>query len=179
MLAAYDHGRGRHRHRLPAAGGFVARAQDAQRARRDRHYADGAKSAILGTIDLAFTTQTSLAERTVTLTDARLVAAHFPSTTPDRAAQIEQRIRVAVANLGVKQVPLAAVVMSLRQQTEKPPEIALNNTPPRIFASTRAASLVVFDGEPILAPIAGTSLSYAVNTNWDVFNDASTKTGTC
>jgi hypothetical protein len=34
---------------------------------------------------------------------------------------------------------------------------------------------VVFDGEPVLAPIAGTRLSYAVNTNWDVFFDDSAK----
>ena len=67
-------------------------------------------------------------------------------------------------------------MLSLRQQAEKPPEVALDNTPPRIFVSARPASLVVFDGEPVLAPIAGTSLSFAVNTNWDVFFDSTTKT---
>ncbi|WP_300453160.1 hypothetical protein [Accumulibacter sp.] len=42
---------------------------------------------------------------------------------------------------------------------------------PRLFVSQRAASLLIFDGVPVLAPVAGTSLSYAVNTNWSVFFD--------
>ncbi len=58
--------------------------------------------------------------------------------------------------MGAKRVPLATLVMSLRKQAERPPEVALDNSPPRIFASARPASLVVFDGEPVLAPIAGT-----------------------
>jgi hypothetical protein len=43
--------------------------------------------------------------------------------------------------------------------------------PPVIFHSTTLASLVVFDGEPVLAPAGKTGLSVAVNTNWDVFSD--------
>jgi len=136
----------------------------------------GAKAPVLGTIELAFATETNLPERTVILTDARLVASRFPSLDTAQAGEFEQRIRAAVANIGVKRVPLATVVMSLSQQPEKPPEVALDNAPPRIVVSTRPSSLVVFDGEPVLAPIAGTSLSFAVNTNWDVFTDASTKT---
>jgi hypothetical protein len=136
----------------------------------------GAKAPILGTIDLAFATETSLVDRTVTLTDARLVAARFPSASPEQAARFEQGIKSAIANMGVKQVPLPAIVMSLRQQAEKPPEVALDNKPPRIFVANRAASLVVFDGEPVMTPIAGTPLAFAVNTNWDVFSDSSTKT---
>ena len=33
----------------------------------------------------------------------------------------------------------------------------------------------MFDGEPVLAPVAGTPLTVAVNTNWDVFVDGSSK----
>jgi hypothetical protein len=51
----------------------------------------------------------------------------------------------------------------------------LKNDPPAMYYSARPASLVVFDGEPVLAPVAGTSLSVAVNTNWDVFVDAGGK----
>ncbi len=58
--------------------------------------------------------------------------------------------------------------------------MALDNTPPQIFVSTRPASLVVFDGEPVLAPVPGTTLSFAVNTNWDVFADSAAEDGgTC
>ena len=136
----------------------------------------GAKSPILGVIEVAFTTQTELAERTVVLTEPRLVSSHFPSVDAAQAAQFDERIRAALANMGVKRVPLATVTMSLLQQTDAPPAVAIDNSPPRIFASTRPASLVVFDGEPVLVPITGTSLSFAVNTNWDVFQDSGTRT---
>ena len=47
----------------------------------------------------------------------------------------------------------------------------VDNTPPTIYYSAQPASLLVFDGEPVMAPLASTGLSYAVNTNWDVIQD--------
>ncbi|HET7096785.1 MAG TPA: hypothetical protein VFJ68_05290 [Casimicrobiaceae bacterium] len=138
--------------------------------------AKGASAPTLGTIELAFATQTSLEDRIVTLTEPRLVSSSFPTLDAARAAEIEQRIRAALATMPVKRVPLATLVISLRREAQKPPEVALDNSPPRIFYSARPASLVVFDGEPVLSPIAGTTLSFAVNTNWDVFSDSATKT---
>ncbi len=135
---------------------------------------NGTKSPMFGVVEVAFDTRTELAERTVVLTAPRLVSVKFPSADAAQSAQIEERIRSALASMGVKRVPLASVVASLQQQSAKPPEVALDNTPPRIFVSARAASLVVFDGEPVKAPIAGTTLSSVVNTNWDVFFDGQT-----
>jgi hypothetical protein len=135
----------------------------------------GAKASTLGTIEVAFTTTVDVPERVVVLTDPRLVSANFPMFDPARLSALEEKIRAALAELGVKRVPLAMVMASLRAESDKPPEVPLDNTPPKIFTSTRSASLVVFDGEPLLAPIAGTTLSYAVNTNWDVFSDSATK----
>jgi hypothetical protein len=135
---------------------------------------DGAKQPILGTIEVAFDTATDLGDRVVTLTNGRLVSSHFPSLDTAEAAKFEEKIQAAVANLPVKRVPLAAVTLSLDQQSERLPEVALDNSPPRIFVSSRPACLVVFDGEPVLALVRGTSLSVAVNTNWDVFTDPGT-----
>jgi hypothetical protein len=135
----------------------------------------GAQAPTLGSIDIAFDTTTNLAERMVTLTAPRLVASHFPTLDAARAAQVDERIRAALADMAVKRVPLATLVMSLRAHAGKPAETVLDNSPPRIFTSDRPASLVVFDGEPVLAPVSGTTLSFAVNTNWDVFTDTSTK----
>ena len=137
---------------------------------------NGAKAPLFGVVEVAFDTQTELAERTVVLTQPRLVSAKFPSADATQGAQFEARIRAALAAMGVKRVPLASIVMSLREQAAKPPEVALDNTPPRIFVSTRPASLVVFDGEPVKTPIAGTTLSSVVNTNWDVFYDSQRNT---
>ena len=136
----------------------------------------GSKASTLGTVEIAFTTDTDLAERIVILTEPRLVSSKFPTLDDARNADLAQRIREALTGLGVKRVPLAMVVKSLAEQTDKPPSVAIDNTPPRIFASARPASLVVFDGEPVLAPIPGTTLSTVVNTNWDVFRDSATST---
>lgn len=136
----------------------------------------GSTRATLGTVEVAFASTIELAERTVVLTEPRLTSLHFPTLDAARTAQLEGRIREALSSLGVKRVPVAMVVKSLAEQEDKPPSVAIDNTPPAIFASSRPASLVVFDGEPVLSPIAGTTLSFVVNTNWDVFQDQATKT---
>jgi hypothetical protein len=137
---------------------------------------NGAPRPLLGVIEVAFDTQVELADRVVFLSDPRLTSAKFPAADPAQAARIDERIRDALANLGVKRVPLATIVMSLAKQAEKPAEAPIDNNPPRIFVSPRPASLVVFDGEPVMAPVDGSTLSFAVNTNWDVFKDASNNT---
>jgi hypothetical protein len=144
----------------------------------------GAAQPILGTIEVAFDSHTELAERSVVLSNARLLSARFPSADPAQAARIEQRIKEALASMPEKRVPIAAVVLGLREgaqggaaaQPAASPDQAVDNAPPRIFVSQRPASLVVFDGDPVMAPIANTTLSFAVNTNWDVFTDSATKT---
>ncbi|MEO8738460.1 MAG: hypothetical protein ABI537_02010 [Casimicrobiaceae bacterium] len=136
----------------------------------------GGTAAAFGVIEVAFLTSADLDARTVELTHARLISAHFPSLDGDRAAELQQKIKSALDSMGTKSVALDAILAGMRLQSERPPEVALRNEPPVIFVSGRAASLVVFDGDPILAPINGTRLSFAVNTNWDVFVDADTKT---
>ncbi len=136
----------------------------------------GSTQQALGTVEIAFSSTVELAERVVVLTEPRLVSARFPTLDADRGAQLEQRIREVLSGLGVKRVPLAMVVKSLAEQAEKPPAVAIENTPPKIFASARPASLVVYDGEPVLAPIPGTTLAFVVNTNWDVFQETGSKT---
>jgi len=137
----------------------------------------GAAAPVMGTIDVSFATDTDLATRTVALSQPRLVATRFPSVDTAQAAQFEARIRAAVDALPVKRVPLDSIVLSDGARPAAPtPEVALDNTPPRIFFSPRPASLVVFDGEPVTAPVTGTTLVVAINTNWDVFQDTTTKT---
>ena len=134
----------------------------------------GADAPVMGSFDVAFATQTDLATRSVTLADGRLTSSRFPSADTAQALRFEERIKAALAAMGPKRYPLDTVLMSLPPPTA-PAEVAVKNDPPRIFVSARPASLVVFDGEPVLAPVAGTSLSFAVNTNWDVFFDSGTR----
>jgi len=47
--------------------------------------------------------------------------------------------------------------------------------PPTVFFSKTPAVVVNLDGNPIWSPIEGNDLKYAINTNWDVFEHAPTK----
>jgi len=132
----------------------------------------GAKAPILGTIEVSLATNTDTASRIVTLSDPSLVASHFPSLNTDQASALEQKIRGALSNMQIRQVPLDSLLLSLKQLPVASVEV--NNDPPAIFYSDHPASLVVFDGEPVLAPVGKTGLSFAVNTNWEVFVDHGT-----
>src|SRR5262249_37426650 len=53
--------------------------------------------------------------------------------------------------------------------------VALKNDPPTIFSSTKPAILLIVEGDPVLSPIEGTNLASVINTNWDLFQETTTK----
>ncbi len=132
----------------------------------------GRDKPILGTIEISLATRTDEAVGLVHLSDPTLLGTHFPALDTQQATALEEKIRAVLPDMQTHQVPLSAVLLSLKQSPVSP--VAVKNDPPVIFTSSRPASLVVFDGDPVLAPIGKTGLSFAVNTNWDVFVDAGT-----
>ena len=131
------------------------------------------KVAVLGTVEVSFATSTDLVSRQVALSNATLLSSNFPAADTAQAGRFEAAIRSTLVGLAQKSVPLDMLLLSLRQGSEPPPNVELQNAPPAIYVSERPASLLVFDGDPVLAPVTGTTLSVAVNTNWDVFKDGS------
>ena len=127
----------------------------------------GQKQALLGTVEISLATSTDEATGIVHLSDPKLLSTHFPSLDTAAAAALEAKIADALPDMQTRQVPLAAVLLSLRQSPVK--SVEPQNDPPRIFYADHPASLVVFDGEPVTVPAGKSGLSYAVNTNWDVF----------
>ena len=132
----------------------------------------GQPKPLLGSIEINLATVTDEASGVVSLSDPKLLASHFPALDTQHAAEADARIRAALAQMQIRQVPLASVLLSLKQLPVE--AVKVDNTPPVIFYSAKPASLVVFDGEPVLVPAGKTPLTYAVNTNWQVFNDAGT-----
>ncbi len=132
----------------------------------------GQPQPIMGTIELTLASTVDEAAGTVSLSDARLVSSHFPALDTQQAAGLESKIREALAAMPVRQVPLTSVLLSLKQLPATP--VKVNNEPPVIFYADHPASLVVFDGEPVLVPAGKSGLSFAVNTNWGVFVDHGT-----
>lgn len=132
----------------------------------------GARIPIRGTVEISANTETDYTTRTVTYSHMKLVAARFPSLDTAHAAKVEAEMRAVIPALGAKRVPIDAVLLSLKESPAPVTEAALRNDPPTIFYSAHPASLVVFDGEPVMVPLAGT-LAVAVNTNWNVFHAGS------
>ncbi|MGH8802639.1 MAG: hypothetical protein ACREX6_10165, partial [Casimicrobiaceae bacterium] len=128
----------------------------------------GARVPIRGTVEVSANTETNYTSRTVTYYGMKLVSTKFPALDTAQAAQVEARMREIIPALGAKRVPIDAVLLSLKEPPAPPQNVALANDPPAIFYSARPASLVVFNGDPVMAPLAD-GLTVAVNTNWNVF----------
>lgn len=71
-------------------------------------------------------------------------------------------------------ISLDRVLANLERSKASFQTVEVKNDPPPIYYSAKPAILVIFDGPPIWSPIAGTQLKYAVNTNWDLFENAAT-----
>ena len=127
---------------------------------------------VMGSIELTLATSVDEAAGIVHLSDPQLISSQFPSLDTQQAVALEAKIRAALPDMQVRQVPLASVLLSLKQLPVT--SVKVSNEPPVIFYSERPASLVVFDGEPVLVPAGKSGLSYAVNTNWAVFVDRGT-----
>jgi Cysteine rich repeat len=132
----------------------------------------GTTKPIVGTIEFSGSTSTNFNTRMVTVHDLKLASSHFPSLDTGAAAELEGKLRQALAAMGPKSVPLDNVLLSLKEMPDTPATVTLSEEPPVIFHSSRPASLVVFDGEPTMAPAGKSGLTFAVNTNWDVFFDS-------
>jgi hypothetical protein len=127
----------------------------------------GQTKQVFGTLQISVETHIDNATGIVSLSDPILLESHFPSLDTQRAATLDAKIRTDLPRQQMPTVPLASILLSLGQSPIE--SVAVNNDPPTIFYASRPASLIVFDGEPVVVPIKGTALSHAVNTNWDIF----------
>ena len=133
----------------------------------------GQTKPMLGTVELSFATTTDTKAGIVHLADPELVSTHFPSLDTSEAKALQEKLRAALPTAVARRaVPLEAVETSLGRTPVGP--VTVDNTPPVIFTATKPACLVVFDGDPVLAPVGKTGISAAVNTNWDVFETGGT-----
>jgi hypothetical protein len=129
---------------------------------------------IAGTVDIVADTSTDLAGRWVTVSHINVLATHFPMLDTDQAAKLQARITAYTANISGRNIPLDTLLLALNQAPVQTQPVATENTPPVIFHSNSPAILVVTDGPPVMSPLKGTGLSFAVNTNWNLFEQSAT-----
>src|SRR5215470_16559765 len=132
----------------------------------------GSSSATYGTANFTAYTAADFTAGTVTITDPKITSTHWPGKNTAESGTLDTTVRSTVT-LTNKVVPLASVLASMTAQKALPKSVAVDTTSPTIFESEKPAILVQFDGDPILAPVQGTSLKYAVNTNWNIIQDGS------
>jgi hypothetical protein len=128
-----------------------------------------AKTPALGTVTLKSTTSVSLQERLVSLPAITLTDTHFVVTDREVSRQVAAAVSAALPKEPLV-LGLDRVLANIEKGKPKPGP-AVKSDPPAIFSSTRAAIVVNFDGKPVMNLIDGVDLKFAVNTNWDVFQD--------
>lgn len=123
---------------------------------------------LFGTGHVTAATETDLDARTVTLYDVKAERFVFSGGTSAAHEQAAALVR-SLMKKQPQRVPLDLFLNYLQGEAAQQHAAALNMQPPPIFVAYAAAILVIANGKPLLAPIEGTSLKFAVNTNWDLF----------
>jgi hypothetical protein len=110
--------------------------------------------------------------RTVYLRDIKVTDVRFPSLAPDAAAPMKQ-LFIHLIPTGGEPVALDRVMADMQQTKTVTQGVPVKNDPPRVFFSVSPAIVLTVEGKPVLAPVPKNELSFVVNTNWDLFFDAS------
>jgi hypothetical protein len=136
----------------------------------------GATKAAVGTIKAESPTSVSTAQRLVSLADLRITESNFSTLSRDQVRAAVAEILAAVRPED-RLIALDRVLANLDKSQIIPKNVeGVKAEPPPIFFSKTPAVLVNVDGDPIWSPIQGSDLRFAVNTNWDLFQDASAQT---
>jgi hypothetical protein len=130
---------------------------------------DGGGAPLLGTVTLQARTFPNRATQTVALSGFEILALEAEGTGGGTVAAWQDKMAALLQNLR-SSVPLDTLVDAFAP-TRQLPSMEISSEAPRIFVSTKPAVLLQFDGPPMWLPVNGSKLSYAVNTNWDIFYD--------
>lgn len=123
----------------------------------------------LGTVTVETTTKVSVAERLVNFSPLHITATNFPTLSREATKEIVDEIALKLPP-EERVIALDRVLAQIGRSPLTPKNAAgIKTDPPVIFTSSSPAVLLSFDGEPIWIPIPENDLTYAVNTNWDVF----------
>ncbi len=138
----------------------------------------GKNTPIMGVINLSADTVADADAGTVVVSNIQVTSTSFPSLNADQQKKADAYIRSRATELGNRVVPFDTVALSVQknQTSVNRAEPKVNTTPPKIYYSEKPAILVAFDGDALFGPIKGVNgdLTFAVNTNWNIFKSANT-----
>src|SRR5262249_45055213 len=121
----------------------------------------GTPSPTLGPAVLEGDTSASSEAGQVRISNIRIVEGRFPALSAADSSRLLDALRSRMSKEDVI-VEVERITAYLERAETAFIPATLKSDPPKIFVSTRPAALVNLDGPPVLAPIPGTELSYAV-----------------
>lgn len=128
---------------------------------------------VFGSAKLEAETEVSIDTRVVRFSNYKILEVNFPSLSRDDVRDLtsglQSELPEADRKISLDTVLAAVDRSSLIPKAETGAELKAD--PPMVFHSSTPAVLVGFDGEPTWSPIKDVDLKFAVNTNWDVFQD--------
>jgi hypothetical protein len=130
----------------------------------------------LGSIKVEADTAASLDQRLVNLTRLRITESNFATLPREQTGEVVAEITKTLPGPELV-IGLDRVLANIDKSQIMPKNVeGIKAEPPAVFFSKGRAVLVNFDGEPVWSPIKENDLKFAINTNWDVFEHAPTKT---
>ena len=124
----------------------------------------------VGVEELRGRTVADVDSRTVLIDNIEIIAVRFPSLSEPEAAEMEKLLRSTFPGKPMT-VSLDRLITSVQASEEKAQPVTVKTEPPPIFVSTKPAVLLIVEGDPVMAPITGLGLQFALNANWDLFLD--------
>src|SRR5262245_20661419 len=128
----------------------------------------------LGVVSVKADTMVDKNTRTVFLRDVKAESVRFPSLDPGAVDQMGKLFK-SLLPTGGQPIALDRLMADIEKDKVPAAPVALNNDPATIFYSPKPAILLIVEGDPVLNPIQGTGLASVVNTNWDLFQETSSK----
>lgn len=129
---------------------------------------------LFGTFKITADTEADHERRLVKMMNLQFSEGNFPSLTPEQVNLAITKIKEIMPK-DVFFVSLDRVIASMERSQAQTKDVAVKNDPPKIFVNYKRSILVMLDGAPIWSPIKGTDLKWAVNTNWPLFSQESSK----
>jgi hypothetical protein len=122
----------------------------------------------LGAVEIVAKTDTDLDARVVGVSEMRIETANFPTLDDETSRRLTKALAELLPADGMT-ISVDRVIAGLEDGQVERERGPLKVDAPPIFVSHEPSILVQFDGEPMMSPIEGTKLEYAINTNWEYF----------
>ncbi len=130
----------------------------------------------LGTVKLEADTKVAVADRLVSFQNMKITEVNFQTLPKEQVQEIVAAVETAMP-VDERVIALDRVLANIDKSSIVPKTVeGIKSDPPTIFFSKSTAVIVNLDGDPIWSPIKGNDLKYAVNTNWDLFENTPTNT---